>query len=78
MQMQPKPGGFVIPAGGEQTLQPGGDHVMLMGLTQSLPNGTEVTVTLRTSAGDVTFTVPVRTFTGAQESYAPGASPSSS
>ena len=33
MQMQPKPGGFTIPAGGTQVLQPGGDHVMLMGLS---------------------------------------------
>ena len=78
MQMQPKPGGFVVPAGGDYTLQPGGDHVMLLGLTQSLPNGTETTVTLQTSAGEVSFTVPVRSFTGAEESYAPSPSTSSS
>ncbi|HET7763454.1 MAG TPA: copper chaperone PCu(A)C, partial [Phycicoccus sp.] len=38
MRMQPKSGGLVIPAGGSQVLRPGGDHVMLMGLTQALPN----------------------------------------
>ena len=71
MRMQPKSGGFVIPAGGSQVLRPGGDHVMLMGLTQALPNGSHVTVTLTTSAGEVTVTVPARAFTGAEESYAP-------
>lgn len=76
MRMQPKSGGFVIPAGGSQVLRPGGDHVMLMGLTQALPNGSQVTVTLTTSAGDVTVTVPARAFTGAEESYAPAPSAS--
>ncbi|MBM6404690.1 copper chaperone PCu(A)C [Phycicoccus sp. CSK15P-2] len=75
-QMQPKADGFVVPAGGDLTLQPGGDHVMLMDLTGPLANGSEATITLQTSAGDVTLTVPVRAFSGAEESYAP--SPSSS
>ncbi len=76
MQMQQKQGGFVVPAGGTYVLQPGGSHVMLMQLTGSLPTGSETTVTLTTSAGDVTLTVPVRAFTGAQETYDP--SPSAS
>jgi len=76
MQMQPKPGGFVVAAGADHTLQPGGDHVMLLELTGSLVNGSETTVTLQTTAGEVTFTVPVRTFSGGEESYAP--SPDSS
>jgi copper(I)-binding protein len=76
MQMQPAQGGFVVPAGGTHVLQPGGDHVMLMELTGALPNGSQTTVTLRTSSGEVTLTVPVRAFSGAQESYAP--SPSTS
>lgn len=71
MQMQPKPGGFVIPAGGTFVLQPGGNHVMLMALTGSLENGASTTVTLTTSGGDVSLTVPVRAFPGAQESYVP-------
>jgi copper(I)-binding protein len=77
MQMQPKEGGFVIAAGADHTLQPGADHVMLMGLTESLTNGSETSVTLQTSAGEVTFTVPVRTFTGAEESYSPDSDSSS-
>lgn len=71
MQMQPKAGGVVIPAGGTHELKPGGDHVMLMKLTGPLETGTTATVTLTTSDGDVTLTVPVRTFTGAEESYVP-------
>ncbi len=71
MQMQPKAGGIVIPAGGTHLLEPGADHVMLMMLTGPLETGTTTTLTLSTSDGDVTLTVPVRAFTGAQESYAP-------
>ena len=62
MQMQPKPGGFTVPAGGELVLQPGGEHVMLMGLTTPLESGTTATVTLATSDGDIVLTVPVRSF----------------
>lgn len=76
MQMQPKQGGFVIPAGGSYVLQPGGNHVMLMKLKGPLDNGASTTVTLMTSGGDVTLTVPVRAFAGAQESYVPTPSPS--
>lgn len=71
MQMQPKQGGFVIPAGGSYVLQPGGNHVMLLALKAPLENGTSTTVTLTTSGGDVSLTVPVRAFPGAQESYVP-------
>jgi hypothetical protein len=69
MQMQQRQGGFVIPEGGTLTLRPGADHVMLMGLTGPLKNGSTVSVTLVTSAGNVVFAVPVRTFTGANETY---------
>ncbi len=75
MQMQRKEGGFVIPAHGAFVLEPGGNHVMLMGLRAPLKNGDSVTVTLETSGGAVTFDVPIRTFTGANETYNP--SPSS-
>jgi periplasmic copper chaperone A len=74
MQMQPKADGFTVPAGGTHVLQPGGDHVMLMGLTGPLANGTTTTLTLVTTAGDVVLTVPVRAFPGAEESYAPSPS----
>ena len=67
--MQEKAGGFVIPAGGTVVLQPGGNHIMLMGLTGPLRNGSAVTLALETSAGRVSLTVPVRAFAGANESY---------
>jgi hypothetical protein len=76
MQMQEKPGGFVVPANGDHPLQPGGDHVMLLDLEESLATGTQVTVTLETSLGAIDLTVPVRTFAGAEESYLPDPSPS--
>lgn len=71
MQMQPKQGGLTIPAGGTHLLEPGGDHLMLLGLTASLENGTTTAVTLSTSDGEVVLTVPVRSFAGAEESYVP-------
>lgn len=71
MQMQPKAGGIVLPAGGTHVLQPGGDHVMLIDLTAPLESGTTTTVTVTTSDGDIALTVPVRSFTGAEESYVP-------
>lgn len=39
MQMQQVSGGIEIPAGGEVVLQPGGYHVMLIGLNQDLEVG---------------------------------------
>lgn len=72
MVMQPKEGGFQVPAGGTLELKPGGNHIMLMGLTQPLKTGTTVTVTLQTSAGELVVQAPVRTFSGAQESYTAG------
>ncbi len=38
---------LTIPAHGRLTLEPGGDHLMLMGLTAPLTEGTDVEVTLR-------------------------------
>ncbi|MDR7276704.1 copper chaperone PCu(A)C [Catenuloplanes atrovinosus] len=74
MQMQPKQGGFTIPAGGEHVLQPGGDHIMMMGLTTPVQAGDEIVVTLTLGDGSTTrFTAIGKPFTGAQESYAPGA-----
>ncbi|MDW4499128.1 copper chaperone PCu(A)C [Sulfitobacter sp. D35] len=52
--------GIVIPAGGAHTLERGGDHVMLMGLTEPLVDGASISVTLSFEmAGDVTVEVPV-------------------
>jgi len=53
-----------LPAGQAVALQPGGHHLMLMGLKKALPTGAKVPVTLllRTSDGHVlkqTIQVPV-------------------
>ena len=75
MQMQPKADGFTVPAGGTHVLQPGGDHVMLMGLDgpprerhhdDAHPGDHR--------RGRRPPTVPVRAFPGAAESYAPSPS----
>lgn len=52
--------GFVVPAGDMHQLKRGGDHVMLMGLTQSLKHGDIVSITLTfENAGEVTVEIPV-------------------
>ena len=52
--------GFAVPAGGEHMLKRGGDHVMLMGLTESLEDGESFPLTLVfEQAGEVTIDVPV-------------------
>jgi copper(I)-binding protein len=52
--------GFELPADGGITLQRGGMHVMLLGLTEPLEQGDTVSITLTfEKAGDVTVDVPV-------------------
>ncbi|MFE7799358.1 copper chaperone PCu(A)C [Nocardia sp. NPDC057440] len=71
-KMQPKKGGFVIPARGSVALRPGGDHIMFMGLKAALRTGSETPVTLTFDDGTTTtFTARVRDFPGNQENYAP-------
>lgn len=71
--MQPKSGGFTVPAGGRHELSPGADHLMLMHLTQPLRPGTDVTVTVRFADGStLPVTAQVRDFPGGQEPYQPG------
>ena len=73
MTMTEKKAGFVVPANGSLTLRPGGDHIMLMGLTAPLSNGQDVSFSMVSSDGEVfDWTVPVRSFAGADETYAPG------
>ncbi len=61
MQMRPVEGGIVIPAGGVAMLEPGGLHVMFIGLTQELPVGTTIELTLIfAESGEVVLTIPVR------------------
>ncbi|HNM97322.1 MAG TPA: copper chaperone PCu(A)C [Marmoricola sp.] len=71
MKMQPKEGGFVVPAGKSLTLEPGGLHIMFMGVAQDLNPGDEVTVTLEYSDGATQeIRALVKNFTGANEKYA--------
>jgi copper(I)-binding protein len=61
MQMRPLADGLVIPAGGEETLKPGGYHIMLFGLREDLTNGKTYRLTLHfEKAGEVTVPVTVR------------------
>lgn len=70
--MQPKEGGFLIPAGGTHVLAPGADHIMLMELKQPLQVGKDVEVALRFEDGStLPFTAQVRDFSGADETYKP-------
>ncbi len=73
MQMQAKQGGFVVPAKGEVTLEPGGNHIMLMGLAKPVLAGDEISFELKTSdGGAVDFTAQGKDFTGANENYSGG------
>lgn len=72
MTMKEKKDGFALPAHGSKTLEPGGDHVMLMDLHHALKAGDTVKVTLTLDDGStVAVSAPVKEFAGAQESYAP-------
>lgn len=71
MKMSAKEGGFTIPAGQTLTLEPGGDHIMVMGITKPIKPGDTITMTLTTSAGEMPVTFTAKEFSGAQENYAP-------
>ena len=59
MRMRPV-AGVALPPGEAVTLQPGGLHVMLIGLKEPLVRGTEVPVTLRfETAGEITVMLHV-------------------
>ncbi|WP_417700833.1 copper chaperone PCu(A)C [Pseudophaeobacter sp.] len=52
--------GFAIPAEGSHLLQRGGDHVMFMGLTETLEHGDVVPLTLVfQNAGEISIEIPV-------------------
>ncbi|OFE17894.1 hypothetical protein BA895_13990 [Humibacillus sp. DSM 29435] len=72
MKMTEKKGGFLIPAGGNLSLNPGGDHIMLMEVSGPLANGQKVALNMVATDGTTfAWSVPVRSFAGAQETYAP-------
>ncbi len=50
-----------IPAHGKVEFKPGGYHVMLEGLTQSLPEGSTLKITLQfKNSGNITLDVPIK------------------
>jgi len=70
MVMQPVTGGFGVPAGGSLTLEPGGYHLMLMGVTEPIEPGDYVDFTLTcATGGSVTVIAQAKTFEGAEEQY---------
>lgn len=53
-------GGFAVPTHGEHALERGGDHVMVMGITAPVEEGTMVPLTLVfEKAGEIHLEVPV-------------------
>ncbi|MCA1783697.1 MAG: copper chaperone PCu(A)C [Dermatophilaceae bacterium] len=73
MVMREAADGFVVPAGGTFVLEPGANHVMLLGLTAPVRAGSDVEVLLTAEDGsEVTVVVAARTFAGGEETYAPG------
>lgn len=68
--MQEVDGGFTVPAGGQVTLEPGGNHLMLMGLTGPVRPGDTVTFELKLEDGSlIEFEAPAKDFAGANEDY---------
>ncbi len=61
---------IVVPAGGTIVLEPGGLHIMLIGLSADLEPGDDIEITLVLSDGEeISFTAVVRDMPNAQESY---------
>ncbi len=60
MQMSEIEGGITIPAGEMHMMNRGGDHVMMMGLTQSLVDGETISVTFEFENGaEMVVEIPV-------------------
>ncbi|WP_424534072.1 copper chaperone PCu(A)C [Sphaerisporangium viridialbum] len=71
--MQPKKGGFVIPAHGSHVLEPGGDHIMLMDVAEAVKPGAEIPFTLTLNdGGTFEFTALGKDFAGGNEDYQSG------
>lgn len=72
MMMQAKEGGIVIPAGESLTLEPGGLHIMLMGLKKAIATGDEITMTIDfEGADDQTVTWLAKESAAGDEEYKP-------
>ena len=73
MSMQEKEGGFTIPTGESLRFEPGGDHIMIMGLEKAIKPGEQISLDLVTADGEtVEVTAVAKEYSGAQEDYAPG------
>lgn len=73
MQMQAKDGGITIAPGETVTLEPGGLHVMLMGLKEPLVDGQEIPITLDfDGVEDVDVVWPGKTSLAGDEEYVSG------
>ena len=73
MMMQEKAGGFVVPAGGDLMLEPGGEHIMFMDLTDPVTTGQVVPLELTLDGGDeLEISVTARDFKGGEEEYVGG------
>ena len=65
-----------VPASGSLTLEPGGNHIMLMNIPAAIKPGQDVAITLTCEGGGTAqFTAQARTYNGANESYQPSGSP---
>lgn len=69
MQKMSEP--LVIAAGETRTLQPGGDHFMIMGYPEEIPAGETIDLTIELAEGDDVEVkdIPVRTMGAGDESY---------
>lgn len=71
-KMQERPGGLVIKSFTTETLKPGGNHIMLMGMSKKLMAGEEVTLLLKFSNGEtLKVLAPVKNISGGNETYNP-------
>ena len=72
-KMQPKEGGFPVPANGEVTLRPGAYHVMMLDLKEPITEGQVISITLTfEKAGEVTISAPAKPHTGMMEGAGQG------
>lgn len=69
--MQMKPGGFLLPAGQEYELKPGGDHMMIMDYNEAIEAGDTVDIIIEFGDGSTQEIkdLPVRTIASGEESY---------
>ncbi|MCH9816445.1 MAG: copper chaperone PCu(A)C [Actinomycetia bacterium] len=68
--MREKDGGFTIAPQESLTLEPGGNHIMIMDIKEPIEVGDDVTVTLNLAQGDpITFTAQAKETAAGEEPY---------